>query len=740
MNRSHKIISMLLVMCTASLCITNVLALRQSGDYPWKNGRVTWQEKEMFDAIGPAWYLPIGPTGIRAQITDAHPQYFTVKYVFKKSPAAEKINIGDIVVGANGTMLKRPHSFAKRSQSWDGPLVDMAKLIEDSQGKDGKLELIVWPGGKKADQKTVAVQIEAVGRFSETFPFNCKRTEKLIDDLCIALASDLERKDASKGGLTSLHMILALMASGDKKYDSTIKAFVRGMAKMEPNPRVGGKANWSNSYKGIIFGEYYKLTKDKSVLPVMKLLAQYYDDAMDHGRGAYSHHPTPSLWITNAKGYGAMAAPAGLSMLAMSTFKGSGVEISEKAYNELHQSYLRAATPDGVRFAYCFPSSPDHASITLEDPDKAKTDAGPGFRVPTGMKGIGKYTVGWPTPKENRGIHLGPSGTDTSWIEKEKDTNDVYMFYKNAPNVRVVVRNYNLPEPTKPYKTTIPCAQAPVGLGALANAIGNKDKSWQYLATHCGNSSALAYGTWFDGHASAGTHQLWVGLGAARAEKENFRKFMDGVKWWFIMQQTHDGTYLNCPNRDRPTGANKNYGPHTMSSSNAALILSVSRKVLQITGASADGVASNPKFKSKPGGSKPAGRKARQLLPEKRTLLDKSLQMSLAKLSRDKKLKPLPMTISKAQAKVWLAKIETDSKLTFQAMKGDKQASFEFTDLTANDHALLSRLVARFQPENKEAQVTAGIYMEINGNTTVADEYYKKAGSEVKEKLEALFE
>ena len=76
-----------------------------------------------------------------------------------------------------------------------------------------------------------------------------------------------------------------------------------------------------------------------------------------------------------------------------------------------------------------------------------------------------------------------------------------------------------------------------------------------------------------------------MGLGAARASKENYRKFMDGVKWWFIMQQTHDGSYLNCPNRDRPTGANKNYGPHTMASANAALILSVSKRVLQITGA-----------------------------------------------------------------------------------------------------------------------------------------------------------
>ncbi len=540
----------------------------------------------MFDAIGPCWYLPVGPTGIRSQITTEHPQYFTVRYVFKDSPAAGKVKIDDIIVGANGTMLTRPHSFAKNSKSWDGPMVDMAKLIEDSQGKDGKLDLIIWPGGKKQAQKTVTVQIEAVGRFSPTFPYNCKRSEKLVNDLCEFLASDLYRKDAKKGGFTDIHMILALMASGDKKYDPIIKGFVARLAAGKPDPRKGGKANWGNAYKGIVLGEYYRLTKDKSVLPTMKALAQCYDDAMDHGRGAYSHHPTPSLWLANSKGYGAMAAPAGLSMLAMSVFKAAGVEFSEKTYNELHQSYLRSATPESVSIVYCFPASPDHAAIKLEDPDRCKTDAGPGFRVPTGMRGIGKYTIEWPTPKETRKFHLGPAGTDTSWVEKEKDTNDVYMFFKNSPDKRIVVRNLVLPEPTKPYNTTKACAQAPVGLGALANSIGNKDKkSWQYLATHCGNSCALGYGTWFDGHASAGMHHLWVGLGASRAEKEKFRKFMDGVKWWFIMQQTHDGTYLNCPNRDRPTGANKNYGPHDLSSANAALILSLPRRVLLITGA-----------------------------------------------------------------------------------------------------------------------------------------------------------
>jgi len=569
----------------ASVFCSDVFAMRQRGDYPWKRGRNTWQEKEMFDAIGNSWYLPVGPTGIRARLYENDP-HFHVKYVFKESPAAGKIEIGDVIVGANGTMLTRAHNFAKRSPGWDGPLVDMAKLIEDSQGKDGKLNLIVWPGGKKEAQKVVTVQIEAVGRFSPTFPYNCKRTDKLLSELYEYIASDYNRKDAAKGGTTPQHMILALMASGDKKYMPLIKQHVAKLANIGTDPHEGGLATWGKGYAGIVLGEYYKLTKDKSVLPTMKRLNQYYDDAMDHGRGAFSHKPTPALWRANKKGYGAMAAPSGLSMLAMSVMKGAGVDINEKAYNALHQSYLRSAKPDGVNIVYCFPMSPDHASITVEDPKKSWTEKGPGFRVPGGMKGIGKYTIGWPTPKERRQIHLGPAGTDTSWVEKEKDTNDVYVFFENKPNTRIVVRNKDLPEPTKPYKTTKACAQAPVGLGALANCVGNADKkSWQYLGAHCGNSAALGYGKWFDGHASAGIHHLWVGLGASRADEENFRKFMDGVKWWFIMQQTHYGSYLNCPNRDRPTGANKNFGPHTMASSNAALILSVSKRAIQITGA-----------------------------------------------------------------------------------------------------------------------------------------------------------
>ena len=106
------------------------------------------------------------------------------------------IEIDDIIVGANGKRLTVDHTFGRGSRGrggWEGPMLDMSKLIEDSQGKDGKLELIVWPGGSKAAEKTVTLQIEPIGRFSPTWPFDCPRSDKLMVDLCDFLAGEYKR-------------------------------------------------------------------------------------------------------------------------------------------------------------------------------------------------------------------------------------------------------------------------------------------------------------------------------------------------------------------------------------------------------------------------------------------------------------------------------------------------------------------------------------------------------------------
>ena len=67
--------------------------------------------------------------------------------------------------------------------------------------------------------------------------------------------------------------------------------------------------------------------------------------------------------------------------------------------------------------------------------------------------------------------------------------------------------------------------------------------------------------------------------------KKGFRHYMDGIKWWFVMGQTHDGGFVPMPGRDYAS-TDHVYATRVMPSAIAALILSVKERKLQITGAS----------------------------------------------------------------------------------------------------------------------------------------------------------
>lgn len=211
--------------------------------------------------------------------------------------------------------------------------------------------------------------------------------------------------------------------------------------------------------------------------------------------------------------------------------------------------------------------------------------------------------------------------------------------------------------------------------------IGTGDKkSWQYLGHHSANTCVNRPGNAFDGHASANLAAFWSVLGAARSDDpEKLRAYFNYMKTFLILSEN--------PSRL--------------------------------------GASSRP---------------ARELQAGNQALLDESLLTALAELNHANELKPLPMGLSKARSPVWLASVGNDRKLIFQAMKSDKQASFDWADLNQSDHALLARLVARARPTDKEAQATAGIYVELTGDTDTADNYFENAGTEVSEQLDGLFE
>lgn len=710
-------------------------AVNEKGEWPWNEKLHGWHDREVAEALGTGWFLNVGPTGLRARITHEHPKYLTIKYVFKKSPAAGLIAINDIVVGANGKRLTVDHTFGRGSRgrsTWDGPMVDMAKLIEDSQGKDGKLELIVWPGGVKSAEKIVSIQIPAVGRFSPTWPNNCPRSDKLMADLCDFLAEEHKRAGKFESQVqTHSASVLALMASGDKKYDPLLRSIMSsyGGKRYDPNSEVGFPA-WSYGYDGIVMAEYYRLHKDRSLLPAIESLNRCLELGQTPDSGGYSHKPFPAIQQRVAaggpKGYGDMAMPGGLAMLAMSVMKESGLPFPAEPRDRIHQSYLSSMNASGgVDYGF---KDWDHAVIEPVNPgsgSKVKMED-VGYLCPDGMAGVGEYKIVWPTKSD-------PRYRPTDWLEKEKTKNRVFTL---GGTQRLVVRDMTQPEPKKPFEHNGQACDhfGRTGVGALAHAIGSGgNEAWGYTADFLATGAAKSHKGLLDGHASTHIHVLWGSLGAALANEKDYREYMEGIKWWFIMAQAHDNGFVVMPGRDYAS-TDHVYATRNLPSACAALILGVKKKHLLITGAARaqNGAEADTKTASTP--------TVRKLRAEALTELNRELHRALAELSHSQQLKPWPMKLSIAEEKVVLAKIESNGKLQFTNAEGAAASAHEFSALDVNDQALLARLVASLRPASKEAQAMAAVYLEVSGQRDVAEQYYRSAGSAVRKACDGWFE
>jgi hypothetical protein len=133
-----------------------------------------------------------------------------------------------------------------------------------------------------------------------------------------------------------------------------------------------------------------------------------------------------------------------------------------------------------------------------------------------------------------------------------------------------------------------------MGLGVLAHTVGNSNNiPYKYLADHMANACANGYDGLLDGHGCGMLHALFGTLGAAKASPAKFRKYMDSIKWWFIMAETHNGGFVVMPGRDWSNDMDVYSGNRNLVSATAALILNLREPRIHITG-----VASAPKTAS----------------------------------------------------------------------------------------------------------------------------------------------
>lgn len=601
-----------------ALCAPSSQAIMERGDHPWNTNLRSFYDDEMKSVYTfVPWLLNLGPTGIRARIYPDRANLLVVKYVFQdaRSPARGKVEIEDVIAGANGKLFTTFHRFGRRlpgGGGWDGPMMELARHIEDSQGKDGVLNLVVWPKGDRSRQTQVPIQLRPVGRFAKTFPYDCARSRKMLEELCDFMVLDYESSNWKKansfygGPHGRTHQLLALMASGMRKYEPLIEREMAGYFNKRYDPAGGGFQTWTWGFDGIVMGEYYHLTKDPRILPAIQSVGQAMPLGCWNGNGIYTHRSALNLAQTGRKPYASIAAISGLQMIAMSLFKSAGLPYDEDLYHRIYQHYLNSARPEALDIAYAFSNAnrfnpqevwPRHAIIKLKDPSKGLSGKGPGFICPTGMKDIGEYEIIWPTRAD-------PRWKPTDWVAAEAATNivtelkSVDIGGREQSGVRRVDRNHpayrQAPPPAGPYRTSKSGGHlAPVGMGALALLIANEgNRPWTYLGTHAANTCVLGPNNAFDGHASANLAAFWSILGAAQSDRpRELRAYLDYMKTFLILSETHNGGLIHQPwGRDRPgSDSDPSYGPRILPTATGAILLSLGQKRLFITGKASKG-------------------------------------------------------------------------------------------------------------------------------------------------------
>ena len=182
-----------------------------------------------------------------------------ITWIDKSGPAAGKLKLNDVIIGIDGK------NFSSDSRRTLAAAIDKAEMVKNR----GKLNLRVWRDGKEVD---ITLTLATLGTYSETMPFKCSKTEKIIDR-----AVEYLKKQPMKPDWIGCIDGLGLLATGRKDVMPKVKelayaACLKDGEKLSVEKHVSMKC-WHWSYRTLFLCEYYLRTKDKHVLPSIDELA-----------------------------------------------------------------------------------------------------------------------------------------------------------------------------------------------------------------------------------------------------------------------------------------------------------------------------------------------------------------------------------------------------------------------------------------------------------------------------------
>lgn len=236
----------------------------------------------------------LGATGARGwiyseKLVTAGARQIAITEVALGSPADGVLALGDVILGVAG------EAFASDPRSELGRALTLA----ESEGGQGKLSLIRWRSG---EVEPVVIKLAVLGSYSATAPYDCPKSERILERGCAALALRMAEPDYGPNAIPRSLNALALLASGKKEY----LPLIRREALWAANFSATSFQTWYYGYTCILLAEYAMATGDESVLPGLWRVAL--EAANGQSRvGSWGHRFAQS--DGRLAGYGMMNSP-----------------------------------------------------------------------------------------------------------------------------------------------------------------------------------------------------------------------------------------------------------------------------------------------------------------------------------------------------------------------------------------------------------------------------------------------
>lgn len=282
--------------------------------------------------------LTLGATGLRGwmhsrRLSTTGARQVAITKVDEGSPADGVFQVGDVLLGVDG----KPFTHDPRVE------LGNALTLAESDAGEGQLKLTRWRDGKTEE---VTLQLQVMGDYSPTAPYDCPKSARILQQGCEALAARIADPDYKSNPISRSLNALALLASGNPDYLPLLKKEAEWAADFHAE----GMATWYYGYVIMFLAEYHMIAQDDSVLPGLRRLALGAAEGQSIV-GSWGHKFAGE--DGRLVGYGMMNAPglpltSSLAMARMAGVEDPKVDLAIERSLKLQRFYIgKGAVPYG---------------------------------------------------------------------------------------------------------------------------------------------------------------------------------------------------------------------------------------------------------------------------------------------------------------------------------------------------------------------------------------------------------